>query len=247
MDYIAEEGRGRRHCRLHGGGPKPPSCNVQTAVGADTGLIIHHAVTDEASDNRSLYPMANAARRVVGRDELTVVADAGYSNGADASACEADGITPCVPANRAINSKDDGTLFDRSAFTYEPATDTLLCPAGGLLTRKQVMREKQGVLYAATDRSGCTPKPRCTAAERRLVTRRRHDEALNRTTARVEADPDLMRRRRCAAEHPFGTIKRMTAGGSFLTRDQAGTRTETALSVLAHNILRAVNMRAALA
>jgi hypothetical protein len=32
--------------------------------------------------------------------------------------------------------------------------------------------------------------------------------------ARLEADPDLMRQRRCAAEHPFGTIKRMTAGSS---------------------------------
>jgi transposase len=36
--------------------------------------------------------------------------------------------------------------------------------------------------------------------------------------ARVEADSSLMRRRQCTAEQPFGTIKRMTAGGRFLTR-----------------------------
>jgi hypothetical protein len=36
--------------------------------------------------------------------------------------------------------------------------------------------------------------------------------------ARVKADPSLIQQRRCAAEHPFGTIKRMTAGGRFLTR-----------------------------
>ena len=31
--------------------------------------------------------------------------------------------------------------------------------------------------------------------------------------ARFQADPSLIRQRRCASEHPFGTIKRMTAGG----------------------------------
>ena len=35
-----------------GNGPKPPSYNVQTAVDADTGLIVHHEVTDEVTDNR---------------------------------------------------------------------------------------------------------------------------------------------------------------------------------------------------
>ena len=60
--------------------------------------------------------------------------------------------------------------------------------------------------------------------------------------ARVEADPDLMRQRRCAAEHPFGTIKRMTAGGPFLTRGITKVKAETALSVLAYNILRAINL-----
>ena len=60
--------------------------------------------------------------------------------------------------------------------------------------------------------------------------------------ARIEADPDLMRQRRCAAEHPFGTIKRMTAGGRFLTRGITKVKVEAALSILAYNILRAVNL-----
>ena len=65
---------------------------------------------------------------------------------------------------------------------------------------------------------------------------------LQRMNARLEADPDLMRQRRCAAEHPFGTIKRMTAGGRFLTRGITKVKAETALSVLAYNILRAINL-----
>jgi len=80
---------------------------------------------------------------------INVVADAGYSNGEQAEACEASGILPHVPANRGVNNHGDGTLFDRSEFTYQSESDTLLCPAGQTLTRKQLSRKDRAVLYAA--------------------------------------------------------------------------------------------------
>lgn len=230
-------------------GRKPPCYNVQTAVDAESGLIVHHDVTNEPTDNRQLHPMAKATKEALHAEKLTVVADAGYSNGTDAAACEADGITPCAPANRAINNKGDGTLFDRSAFVYDPQSDTFQCPARRQLVRKQLHRDSASVIYAgaAADCGACALKPRCTTTDRRFLSRHLHDDALNRMNARVEADPGLMRKRRCAAEHPFGTIKRMMGGGRFLTRNLKGTRTEMALSVLAYNILRAINLKPATA
>jgi transposase len=225
-----------------GKGPKPPSYNVQTAVDADTGLIVHHAVTNEPNDTRQLHPMAKAAKEALGVERLTVVADAGYSNGAAAAACEADGVTACAPANRSVNSQGDGSMFDRSAFAYQPAADVYVCPAGRTLARKQGMRRDSLILYAASDCSGCSLKPRCTTAKRRFVTRHLHEDALERMNARVKADPSLIRQRRCAAEHPFGTIKRMTAGGRFLTRGLKKVAGEAALSVMAYNIIRAMNL-----
>jgi transposase len=225
-----------------GKGPKPPSYNVQTAVDADTGLIVHHAVTNEPNDTRQLHPMAKAAKEALGFERLTVVADAGYSNGAAAAACEADGITACAPANRGTNSRGDGALFDRSAFAYQPAADVYVCPAGRALARKQLMRRDSLILYAASDCSDCSLKPRCTTAKHRFVTRHLHEEALERMDARIKADPSLIRQRRCAAEHPFGTIKRMTAGGRFLTRGLKKFAGEAALSVMAYNIIRAINL-----
>ena len=59
---------------------------------------------------------------------------------------------------------------------------------------------------------------------------------------RFQADPNLIRQRRCASEHPFGTIKRMTAGGRFLTRGLRKVSGEAAFSVLAYNIIRAINL-----
>ena len=228
-----------------GNGLKPPSYNVQAAVDADTGLIIHHEVTDEPSDNRLLHPMSMATKQMLGQERLTVVADAGYSNGAHASACERDGIVVCAPANRAVNNQADGKLFDRSAFTYESDTDSYRCPAGRVLVRKQLHRRKRNVAYMSSDCSGCALKPRCTTAERQFIKRHLDEDALTRMNAR--ATPELMARRRCAAEHPFGTIKRMMAGARFLTRNLKGTKAEMALSVLAYNMLRVINIRAATA
>lgn len=59
--------------------------------------------------------------------------------------------------------------------------------------------------------------------------------------ARIYADPSLMTIRRCTVEHPFGTIKRMSGGGRFLTRGLRAVKAEAALSILAFNILHAVN------
>jgi hypothetical protein len=44
------------------------------------------------------------------------------------------------------------------------------------------------------------------------------------------------------SEYPFGTIKRMTAGGRFLTRGLKKVGGEAALSVLAYNLIHAINL-----
>ena len=101
-----------------------PAYNVQTAVDAEHALIVTHEVTVEKSDKRSLQPMAEAAQKTVGDPpSLNVVADGAYCNGAQAEACEAKGIVPHVPAQRGINNRRDGTLFARTRFHYDAASD----------------------------------------------------------------------------------------------------------------------------
>ena len=114
-----------------------PAYNVQAAVDAEHALIVAQQVTDHAYDSHSLQPMAEAAQAAVGgaAQPINVVADAGYSNGTQAEACEAQGILPHVPVQRGMNNKGDGRLFDRSEFTYQPESDTFLCPAGQTLAR----------------------------------------------------------------------------------------------------------------
>ncbi|WP_367187562.1 transposase [Phenylobacterium sp.] len=84
-------------------------------------------------------------------------------------------------------------------------------------------------------------KSRCTPGAQRTIHRLVDQSALDRMERRIYADPSLMRIRRCTVEHPFGTIKRMSGGGRFLTRGLRKVKAEAALSVLAFNIIHAVN------
>lgn len=206
--------------------------------------MIAQQVTTEATDNRSLLPMAEAAQEAVGNPpSLNVVADAGYSNGAQAEACEARGILPHVPANRAINNRGDGTLFDRTAFCYDPASDTFRCPAGQTLTRKQLQREKHRVAYTAPAEicGACVLKSRCTPSPQRFVHLHLHEAALQRMQHRATAT--VMRLRRSTVEHPFATLKyRIFGHPRFLLRGLAGAQAEISLATMAYNLKRLINV-----
>jgi len=120
---------------------------VQTAVDTEHALIVAQKVSAEATDNRSLLPMAEAAKTALDNPEtLNLIADAGYSNGEQAEQCEAQGVVLHVPASRAVNNQGDGTLFDRSQFHYDESTDSYRCPANQTLTRKQLQRNKTRVV-----------------------------------------------------------------------------------------------------
>ena len=95
-----------------------PAYNVQLAVDAEHGLIVAQKVTTESNDERSLLPMAEAAKHAVGDPaSLNVLADAGYSNGEQAQACEATrpAIVPHVPAQRSDEQYGEMAAYSTAA------------------------------------------------------------------------------------------------------------------------------------
>jgi len=222
---------------------KVPAYNVQTAVDAEHALIVAQQVSTEATDNRSLEAMAEAAQAAVSEpgQRLNVVADAGYSNGEQAERCESKGMVPHVPANRGVNNRGDGTLFQRSAFAYDEATDTFVCPAGQRLHRRQ--RKDRYIVYAAPPEvcGACPLKSLCTVGKRRLLKKHLQDGALERMQQRATAE--AMRLRRSIAEHPFAALKYQIFGHPrFLLRGIKGAQTEISLGVMAYNLKRMINV-----
>lgn len=236
--YLVRGEPESRVMRGHG-----PAYNVQSAVDAEHHLIVYHQVSNEATDNRSLAPVATQARDVLALESLKVVADAGYANGEQLNELEEARMTPYVAANRATNNQNGGGQFQAHEFDYDEDSDTLRCPAGKVLTRKQLQRRDKQVIYQAreADCHGCALKAQCTSRRRRLVGRHLYEPALQRAAQRTRAQH--MRLRRSVVEHPFGSLKYQIFGHPrFLLRGLQGAATEMALGVLAYNLRRAMKV-----
>jgi transposase len=219
-----------------------PAYNVQTAVDAEHGLIVAQKVSDEPADNRSLLPMAEAAQAAVGRagSALHVVADAGYSNGEQAAACESQSILPHVPAKRGVNARGR-MLFDRTAFRYQEQSNTMLCPAGHSLRSDGRNGRKLVYLGRPEVCGACALKPQCTNSRRRIVHRHVHEEVLQRMQQR--ATPQAMQLRRRTVEHPFAILKYVIFGHPrFLLRGLEGAGCEIALAVMVYNLKRMLSL-----
>lgn len=222
-----------------------PGYNLQTAVETESHLIVAHGVTNEVSDQRQLQPMAEAASQAL-QQPCIAIADTGYSNAEQIAKLDAAGITTFVGIKRSGNSHGDGTLYERSAFTYDAQNDCFTCPAGKTLTRNGLHQRDKLVVYAAKTRDcgACANKPQCTNARHREVTRHLYEDALRANAERLAQWPEAMQIRRQTVEHPFASIKHRILGNArLLMRDLKGAGAELSIAVLAYNLKRAFNMK----
>ncbi len=208
--------------------------NVQSAVEAHSGLIVHHDVTNVAGDNQQLWPMARQVREVLGLKTLKVLADAGYCKGEDLAYCEAVGIEASVPRRSKTSAHKD--KYQKKDFTYDANTNSYSCPAGEVLAYDRTDYQKQYHNYRRKGCDGCELQHRCTTNNIRSITRHLFEDALNRSQARVDAHRELVNRRMSIAERPFAMIKQTLGFRRMSCRGLAGARTETSLAVLSYNL-----------
>ena len=211
--------------------------NAQIAVDAKHKLIVAFDLTNEGNDYQQLYPMAVQGKAAVGVDEVTVVADTGYSNGEHGALCEQEGITAIVPRAETVNPRGK-QYFSRDQFTYDPESDNWRCPAGATLSLYKTSYTQEKKEYASAACGGCLLKPQCTNAARRVIVRDFYEDAREAMHRRATADPVWMKHRREMAEHPFGTMKWLMAHPRFLLSGLRKAKAELALGVLSYNLKR---------
>jgi transposase/IS5 family transposase len=216
--------------------------NAQTAVDAQHGLIAAFDLTNDGNDTQQLHPTAEKAKEALAVESLSVVADTGYSSGEQAERCAQSQITAIVPRRQTTNAGGE-QYFNRDRFTYDAIGDTYQCPAGQMLSLEGVVSETGKRSYANVRAcKSCALKAQCTKGVHRVVTRSRHEEAIEAMHQRAKCDPKWMNRRRDLVEHPFGTIKWMMGYPRFLLRGLIKAKAELALSVLCYNLKRTINI-----
>lgn len=217
--------------------------NVQTAVDSKHHLIVDHEVTNHPTDQNELYPLARQAKETLQVDSLDVVADMGYYHGEHIKKCEDDSITVYTEKPETSANQKRG-LFHKDLFVYDNNKDSYTCPAGKEL-RFRSMLDEGGRLtryYVTPACRSCPLKSKCTRGEQRRITRWIHEDVLDRMRQRVREHPDMMKKRRCIVEHPFGTMKRWWDQGFFLMKGLPKVSGEMALTVFAYNLKRAIKV-----
>jgi transposase len=217
--------------------------NVQASVDTDHHLIVAHEVTNVGSDRSQLSAMAKQTKAVLAVGELDVVADRGYFSSLEILACDRADITVTLPKPVTSGVKAKGR-FGKQDFRYIANDDVYICPAGERLTYRST-REESGLRlrrYWTNVCRRCAIKARCTTGTERRVTRWEHEHLLEEVQERLDVHPEKMRQRRETVEHPFGTIKMWMGATHFLMKRLTNVRTEMALSVLAYNLTRVMNI-----
>src|SRR6266478_3320548 len=147
------------------------------------------------------------------------------------------------PKPMTSNSKAEGR-FGKQDFRYVAGEDVYICPAGEKLTYRYTNEENGLILrrYWTNTCQNCAIKRSCTTGKERRITRWEHEHVLDTVQQRLDQDPQAMRRRRETVEHPFGTLKMRMGATHFLMKTLPKVASEMALSVLAYNLTRVMNI-----
>ena len=144
-------------------------------------------VTNEGTDVRQLSNLAVQARENLGVAKLDVVADKGYFNNHEVSACVDKNITPYV-AKADTSANTARGLYGKSQFTYDAQKDVYRCPAGKELTYRFNTYELDRELryYRTSDCKTCVLKRQCTRNKsNRTITREENEGLMEAMALRV--------------------------------------------------------------
>ncbi len=216
-------------------------CNAQAAVETDHHLIIAHNVIQSGSERA---PMAQKAKEALGVDEIDAVGDRGCFGSEQILECSRIDVTVTLPRPMTSCMKAKGQ-FGKQDFRYLADEDIYLCPAGRTLSFISHKRQSDGPglrRNATTGCETCALKTGCTASAQRVVTRWEHKDMVEDVQRCLDENPQSKRQRRETVEHPFGSIKMRLGATLFLMKRLKNVKTEMALSVLAYNLSRAMNI-----
>lgn len=218
--------------------------NGQIAVDSKHHLIAAVDVVADAQDYHQLSSMATQAKEELGVETLKVVADMGYYNHGELARCERAGVETYVPRPQKGSAEAAG-FYGKKDFEYDGESDCYRCPNGARL-KAGCRFQKEGEPHVRYENPAackrCPLKTKCTAGPHRTVTRHREEAAADRMHERVRANPDIVVRRKMLVEHVFGTTMFWMNQRALLTRGLEKVRGEFALTALAYNIKRVLNL-----
>src|SRR5690606_28368119 len=231
-------------------GQLKPGYNVQ--VGTENQFIVGYSLHQRPTDTRCLIPHLEKVKETLGNMPKTIIADAGYGSEENYAYLEKEDREALVKYNtfHKENSKawkQDVSKIDN--WTYQPVTDTWVCPNGRTLhfLRERNKKNESGYElrvrhYRSADCTGCPFKGKCSKVDgnREIevsMTFLRY-KAKAREKLRSEEGRALSVRRMVEVESVFGQMKNNRGFRRFLLRGLPKVSLEVGWLSLAHNLLK---------
>ena len=214
--------------------------NVQVAVDTVNHLIVTHEVTNTGSDRSQLANVAREAKAVLHVDKLEAVADRGYFHGEEILACEQAGICVTLPKPMTSGAKSEGR-FGRTSSICRRRMSIAAPPARS--SNSTMPTRNTGRRCAATGRTPARlVQSRISAPQAKNAASR--DGSMS-TFSKPCSSGWIRIPTPCGAgarRHPFGTLKMRMGATHFLMKTLPKVASEMALSVLAYNLTRVMNI-----
>jgi len=211
-----------------------PGYNFQIAVDTRDGFIASDYVTDAANDINEIEKVVELTREEMGYDKINAILDCGYAN--------LDLIEQLETSDKANCYVGMPREQRSSEFTYDPSTDSYICPQNKRLTRIEIKKKRQHshvIRYQCFDCADCKLRSVCTTSSRgRLTSRNSNQDYRDNFRKKMESPLGhlMMRVRRCTVECVFGTLKIMGGKIPILTRGIKKVATELKLYVISYNL-----------
>jgi transposase len=154
------------------------SYKVHRAVDEKTEVITATEITSGAvNEGHLLSDLTKQHEENTTTQVEIVVADSEYGTAGNYLGCLDQGVKAHIPPFR---EKQSGDFFPNEKFSYDPGSDSHLCPAGERLTCRRYDEERESFQYQckAGICKACVLRDKCTKAEGGRTIRRhlRHDE-----------------------------------------------------------------------
>lgn len=206
-----------------------------------SGLIVGQALS-ASNETACVEQLLEHHERVFGAQPERVLADAGFNSVTMLRLFVDRNLDALVPGGRGTSPRAGcAGRFGRSDFTWDEATQQMLCPAhkpmsGGRSWRTDYAGRRYRE-YEGRTCSQCPLRQQCTTRKKRRLKVFEGDE-LKLAMAQVMAHPAAQRayRQRCAVVEPAFARLRQAGLTRFRRRGERGARLEFALSCVAHNI-----------
>jgi hypothetical protein len=224
-----------------------PAYNIQATIDNESHFLTTCEVTDYPNDFHSLKENADALKKQLELVPETYLADGGYANEEEIQLLEGEKIEciVCFPdeAESKKVQRDNGVDF-----TYDKKEDCFRCSQGKTLVLVGKNCKKRNHFYnryQCKECSECPIKQYCTASEEgRMIYRRLKGEWLNayKEKSKTKEFKEKFKKRKCVAEHPFGTMKYYMGQIPILLRGKEKVQVEMDLYSTGYNLIRLKNV-----